>query len=521
MLQYAQKQSSVVSLLVQETGTYESQFKRPYQTNLNGDVYEKIIRSIEVNPSHKLAPNAIADYANEFIHPQSNPDGGEIFIPNGWQTRRLRFLLHIRTINYASQAIDQYIIGFTDVPGYSLSGHLDPSMTFIINGVYTTVSVKMNTPTGYTGYNRLTDASHLLSNDGYEGVISDNQIYGLRPEDVYNNMHKNTLRDYTLDQNDIVLDTRGILSHATIKSRRDNAIAPVYTSNLINNYVQSIELADRDISERNHEDPDAHYNTALEYAITSVQAPDISQDPFLSFIRARSGTMVCNRFTLIDLQAFDPNYINVTQFVSRSSSNYVDDLHIAGSGSSWTGSNVQTVFATTLSQSIPGYMLNYGFLKISFISTNYTNGSNIETSFSFVRSFNNHLNNEKEIESLTFRINNEILKALSYGGLISFSVEGTIDLMGETKLQISINGEPVELFVCPSFSDSLMAPVFTNNVNTVNHIAQDFSNIVESVRNLSPIQPYSQDMGFTDLTNTIKNTNHSGFFDPNNYNPAL
>ena len=525
MLQYAQKQSSVVSLIVQETGTYESQYKRPYQTNLTGDVYNKIMSSIESNPSHKLAPNAISDFANEFIQPQSAPDGNEIYIPNGWQTRRLRFLLHIRTINYANQAIDQYIIGFTDIPGYSLSGHLDPNMIFNINGVYTTISVKMQTPSGYVGYNRLTDASHLLSNDNYEGIISNNQVYGLRPEDVYTNIHKSVLKDHLLDDSDIMLDTRGVIGRATVKSRRDNAIAPVYTSNLINNYIQSIEIADKDKMENHHYDVDSGYNTALEYAVQSVAAPDISNDPFLSFVRSRTGSMVCNKFNLNDLQAFDPNYINVTQFVSRSSADYQDDLHIVGRGSDWNGTNIQTMFATTLSQSIPGYMIQFGFLKASFISSNYTNGSEINTTFIRVSTFNNHLGNQKEIEGLTFRINNEIMKALSYGGMITFSVEATIDLLGETKLVISINGEPSELFVCPSFSDSLMAPVFTNNINTVNHIAQDFSNIVDSVRNLNPVQPYgfNNNNGFTDLTN-ITNFSSSGFnnqFSSDDYNPVL
>jgi hypothetical protein len=462
---YGNKRSGIVRFVIQETGTYEDQFRRPYQTHLDGQTQNELINALD--GAKAITPSKIAGIANQFIRPSATPES-QIGIVNGWECKRLRFFLEIQTEDFIGNVTSEYVVGYTDHPGISFGGHLDPNMVFFINAINTTRTTKVVTPLGNQTHHNLIDASHVLVDSSYQGIMSkQNKTYGLRPEDVFNKMEFTDVMNQMSDT-DMMIDTVGTITTNAVKSKRANSIVPVYASSMLDSYLQTRRTESfSDVSQ------------IRTNAAAVVESDSVARDPFMSFMRGRNHLGATNTFTMGDLMDYDKNVSYVTTVVPVSNG-YNSNLHQRGMTASWGGSDYTTLFATMLSQSVPSYMLQYSINKIHFFSTNMDIGGNITTRVANVKSFTDG-DISQHIQTFIFRLENELLKGLSHNNQTAYQLEMICDLLGETWIKLSINNEPMVDYVCPSFCDSLMVPVVTQNENTVISIASDFDNIMTSI----------------------------------------
>jgi hypothetical protein len=469
---YGTKQSQIVKFIIQETGTYEDQFRRPYHTSLDARTQRDLLEAVD--GKNKITAAAIASVANDFIKPSAQPES-QIGIANGWDTKRLRYFLEIQSLDFIGNTTHIYVVGYTDYTGLSLSLSIDPNMVFFINAVNITRTSRVSTPLGNQIHHNLIDASHVLVNDKYDGIgpnYGSNKAFGLRPEDIFNRQSNSDLRE-GLEDTDFLTDTRLSLTSNAIKSKRSNSIVPVYTSQLLDSFIQT----------RTSE----HYSdmaTIRSTAADTVASLSTSKDPFMSFIASRNQFSASNRFTFADLQAFDPNVIHVTTVVPVNS-HYSSNLHQRGMTASWGGGDYNTQFATMISQSVPSYMLGFTINKIHLFSTNMDIGGGITTKIANVKSFNENIDITANIQAFIFKLETELLKGLSYNNQLSFQLEMVCDLLGETWIKISINGEPQIDYVCPSFCDSLFVPVVTYSEDVQTSIATDFEYIMTNIHDMN------------------------------------
>lgn len=71
------------------------------------------------------------------------------------------------------------------------------------------------------------------------------------------------------------------------------------------------------------------------------------------------------------------------------------------------------------------------------------------------------------------------MQSLSYGNQMSYFLEISCDLLGDTCISIQTNGETEwDRFVCPSYSDSLTTPIVTQSESNVYGIAEDFNRLI-------------------------------------------
>lgn len=481
---YAIKQTRIARLIVAQTGTYGEQFRRPYNSVLDGTARSQVLNALE--ESQTITAATLAGVANRFILPTAAPEC-QAKIQNGWNTPRLRFMMELQHIDMLNSVQSEYIVGYTDHPGMTASGALDPNMVFTVNAINMT-SHRQNTSAsmGTQVYQDVVDSSSILVNDQYDGLLSPGKLYGLRPEDVYTQIDNRELQQGL--GGELCLPGRSLVTTEARKSRRNNAIAPAYAANILNAYLQT-----------SRSDSNSAAKEINEVARASVQSLSAQQDSFMQFLKSRGSVDSNYRFTLGDLMLLDPNvtHPSVFQPVPMQAS-WQSTLHYAGATSSWGGSDYTTLFAVTLSQSIPGYMLNHNLNKIAFSSNNRGIGGGINTIPTHYRSFAGMVDLSGQIAAFIYRIENELLKDLSHAGMVSFDLDMICDLLGDTEIKISLNGAPKTPFVTPSYCDSLIAPMMTNNNTVLDGIAGDFSSLMDEISDglLKGNSITSQNLGF-------------------------
>jgi hypothetical protein len=466
--QFAMKAMRIHRLIIAQTGTYNEQYRRPYTSSLDGQSHNRILETIERSSS--ITPSTMAGVSNQFIKPQATPECS-VGIANGWGTQRLRFMMEIQSQDMMGNITSEYVVGYTDHAGLSMAGHLDPSMTFTINAINSTRSKTQFSQThGNQTHQSFVDASSILVHDQYDGAIKPNQMYGLRPEDVYYQLDNQIIQE-GLGEDAFLTNARNLITTRAIKSQRSNAIAPVYIAKVLNSYLQTTRA-----------DTTSGPSELYESARCTVTSQQSSADPFMAFLQSKGQTGTNYRFTYGDLLALDPNvsHPSVTLTVPIKPL-WQSNLHQAGQTSSWAGTDYTTLFATTISQSMPGYMLACGLNKLHLFATNLDTTGAINIQPSNWKSFSENVDMTNAITSLCYRLEHELLRDLSHNGQVSFNVEVCCDLLGDTLVRVSLNGDPLIDYVTPSFCDSLLTPMSTNSNTLLNGIASDFSSLMREI----------------------------------------
>lgn len=462
---YGTKTMGVVRLIIQQTGTYNAQYRRPYTTQLTQQTADLILDT--VSQKNTITAATVAQAASGFITPMATAEQ-EVGILNGWQTPRLRFLLEVRSEDHMGVALTEYITGYTEYSDLSMSNLIDPKMTFFINNISMTRNVTHRTPLGTQTYQNVLDNSHILVNDQFTNMFDTNKMYSLKPENILSDMETSGILDDDLSY----YDTTTTLTKAVpTKANRKNNIAPVYVASMLDAYLQTSRSEDY-----------ATHSALIEGATRAVESSTYVDDPFLTWMQARKaqrgfGIATGNMFTLEDLCALDPNTTNVMRLANRVEST----AHQVGQTSGWGGSDGFTHFAATLSQALPAYMSQFCFTKVHFTSTNYSINGEIATIIADAKGYNATMDISRDIASFVFRMNNELLSSLSFNNTMPFQLEVRCDLLGETWIDVSLNGEPSVMYVTPSFTDALMTPIVTTNQNIIHGISRDFGGLMSAM----------------------------------------
>ena len=459
-----------------ETGTYNPQFRRPYETVLNGSTQNTIIERL--SGSTQYNPSALGGIANKFITPSAVPEM-EIKIANGWGERRMRFMLEIECQSEMGTTISEVILGYSEYVGVSINNHIDPQLVFYVNSTMQVRKTLSMTPLGNQMHTSIIDSSHILANNNWSGAYDSVIDRRMRPEDVYATMTRNTLG---LEGG--ILDTRAMSSNVATKSRRTNSSPANYMAQILNGYTQAT----------NDVDYSANAGTVVSKARDITRENPANVDPFLSAISNVRGTsMVGNSFTFSDLRAIEPNieYLTEARLIAPTQKTTV---HTAGQTSAWHGSDIDTYIANVLSQSVPSLLMDLALTEIVFKTTNRTINSTIITQILFGQGFVDG-DISKQLDVFKLRLEYEILKDVSYENTIDFAIEMKVDLLGETWLSLSLNGQPQIDYVTPSFSDALLVPVLTTNDQRTTNLASDFESLTMALLDDNAQRHVSASMG--------------------------
>lgn len=457
-----------------DTGTYEQQWRRPYESVVNehsiGALQERIS-----DPQRVINAGTLAGITNGILQPQLQPER-PIHIVNGWNEHRFRWLAVVENTDRFGVRVLEMVQGYTDQRGISMNGALNPDMTFYINNVLTLRHSNLPTPTGNRDTFNIVDSCQLLAKHDFDGIHSGGVMdYRLKPTDIYAAMDRADIAQEMQSQN--IVDTRSTMTGRPVMSRRQNTIASGFVSTLLETYKNASMTSYYGQTE----------DTVLDYARDAVEEATASSSAFVRALSGIRGGLAQQFFTWRDLCTLDSNVQRdeVTSVALQGTPRAVENtsFNIAGRSADW-GSSQQIrnpQFAQILAQAVPALMMSYGFARIHVVSTNRTSDGRMRTEVANWNDFPQIAGYSVDMSGpiLTFmkRLETEVLVDMSQNGQADFAISVAADLLGETIIRIEYNGGSMEQYVVPSFADSLLTPLVTNDSMRSTDVALDFQKI--------------------------------------------
>lgn len=451
-------------VLLRESGTYNNQFVRSYTAHMSVGAINKIADYAAVKGSGAFSPANLAGDATSLISMSPVPTA-QAGIANGWQQKRLIFILDVETKDISGASTAYLIQGYTDYNGFSLqSKMLDPNMVFYINNV---VKRRVGARGNFLG----SESEHVL----YTTENSNAKVSG-RPQDVYMVLQSDAVANTEgyFGSGQPVINHRNMITSMPRYSSRANNIASNYTSRLIQGVVGAADRTSIMSS------PLDVYSEASVY----IKEGDITTNPFLSLLAQskRSGSSFSSGvFRWGDLLRIrkdlaNPNCPDVNLITSGATS----QTHMAGQTAEWNGASIETQYAAALSMAVASLMMECMIGRIVFSSTNHTNYlgsvSGITTLISHCETMNGTTGIEQG-ELFKRRLEMEVLKDISYSNQQKFQIEVRASCFGDTFISVSVDGMPSVDFTTPTFCDGLITPVLMKDYSSV----QDLANGVESL----------------------------------------
>lgn len=460
----------VVAMRIQETGTYNNQYLRPYTTDLDQRTMSKVVdmagQAKETGQQITAIGMAALNDGKPIVTPSAAPEA-MISIANGWTERRFRFLLIVDQAFHVGGVHRFYITGYSTHADAGYSGALDRDMQFFINSVVRTRIVEAVTPMhGVVTQEAIVNNRHVIANNNWEGSMAANQLYMMRPEDIYTTIG---LSSMTRDTHDVWQDTRIMAQRTATTSDLSNGLPHHYASKILNTYIAASNVQ-------------PSYGNGDSNVISDAQKLCINDNdnPFIVAIsRIREFGYISNSFTINEMCRIDPNAYSKIQYAPLEQSDY-SIIHSAGQTSDWHGQDGLTMAAIKICQAIPGLMGGLMLQNINFTSTNSTMDSMFQTRVSYADSMNKE-NMPMRCNAFVTRFEQEVLRDVTVNNNIAYYLDVRADVFGETWVKLSFNGSALIEYVVPSFCDNLLAPIVTSNNQNALQISSDFGVLLNDI----------------------------------------
>jgi hypothetical protein len=467
----------IALMFIADTGTYDQQWRRPYQTVFDRDAIASLQeRLAQVNNVVPAALAGVVSGTNDYVvAPQVQPER-PIQMINGWDSHKFRWLAIAENIDRLGVKTFELITGYTDDRGISMNNSLDPNMSFFITNVLTLRHTTTLTPGGQRTYFNVADSSQLLVADDWQGVGTNGTQYRLRPTDMFTAMDRTHLEDDMLRQG--IVDTRNMMTGNAVKSRRSNGVATAYAAGIIQNYKTAQTMDTYGQSE----------DQILDYARGNTLEPPVTNDMFIRAISRERGVPQTSFFTWGDLCRLDPNVQDdrITKVVLMGSARKIENtMYNRGQANDWGAATRENQLATILQQAVPAIMMDLALSNVVFKATNRTIGGQIEILIGNWQDFPSltgaQIDMTEFIQAFVARLRTEVLIDLSFNGQADFDLMMNVDLLAETIIELEWNGGDLNRWVVPSFADSLLTPLVTNDVMRPTHIARQFQGVFDGV----------------------------------------
>lgn len=470
----------IVDLFMQQTGTYNDQYHRPYVSHLDQQGLNSILGRVEqMGGNSTLPPTVFSGVTSNFIAPSAN-HAGIIQINNGWNSARARFILVVYVEFSVGSPIKYYIQGFTSHIGFTQTGNIDPEMEFYINSITAVSTIPIMTPTGMVEQNKII-GSDLVVNDplNNNGYSANGFKHLIRPSDVFAGIQVQDLYGLDPDSN----DRRAILTNSPVSSNRLNNVPTEYLSKVINSYNSGRELVSFGQSEKD----------ILSQAKSMCMDESINANPFISTLSRHYGVISTKVFKYRDLMMIDPNTDNVAKI------NWINHIHAAelpqaGGTEYLHGADRTTITAISLAGSIPALMMEYLLRQVAFQATNNTINGQIELVIIGAMSITD-ADMTMYYEAFKKRVIYEVIQEFTFNNQIPFMLRVDSNIFGDTKIELSLDNQPLTPFVIPSFSDSLFTNVITPDRGSYHALVNDFSNLINQVREVTFNKELSKTFG--------------------------
>lgn len=510
-----QPQFQIVRALFSESGTYNDMSLRVYNADFRDpNLADRFLSA--TNGGQVISGDTLAGVAGDFLVPSSQPFG-VAKAPNGWGNKMLRFIMHVvvKQPNYTGDVdvAHKMVQGYTDFVGVDPNGNVAPDMRLYINSVMTYTETTIADNYGRRTRPRWAGKEQIISGTPR---LSPGQPYSptrlMRPTDLLDSMTAinacelgavdaapfggfsggdmapNMLEDYT---------TNFATTHV-VKSDRSLTRAPHFVSSVFSAWRDAYrEHQDEDLGVA---DPTTFYDVYSRARGKVLNEGTVEGDPLLSHLKRETTFSQNEHFTYGELRSIcpeidDPSVTTVmferevvrqqTHSPQGTPPGLFPERAQRGDSEGWNNSNTETIWATVLANSVPSIMLDSFLTFASFNVTNQTtSGMPVVTPLGMNTIMGCSLPDvdlQRFMETFLSRIETEVIRSLSRENLIDYNITMEVDTMGDTRIAISIGGEPQVMYTVPSFSDASFSPVLAPNANYVGQMSNQFKSFIEDV----------------------------------------
>lgn len=451
---------NVSKLMFIETGEYHQQAARPYNTYLDDTRNIELLKSA-TQDGRNISANSVAGVASTIIRPTSEA-GRDINISHGWGERRYRFFMEVEMM-VANTPVRKIVIGYTDHVGVGMGGSLDPNMRMYINNV---IVLRLIGPNQW----QIFESNHIVVNDlKIHGQGFQSQSVVMRPEDVFNSLQATS---YYQQQDMDVLDFRANIARGAFKSERSNTNHNQYLAKS----MKALHSA-----QNNADHMAGTMSDIYSEATTKVRESSIQDDGLLRLWDDQNNYFEDGFITYGALCDMSPSTMHVTNHFELKPALKQATQHTSHT-EHFKGSDVTAVMSTILSNTVPPLAMECLLTRVKFSATNATlNGQPDARITDVPRGFVEDIPLDSYIQLFLDRLINIVMPDVTNNWNFIVTIDVDVDILGETRIEISVDGDVPVPYVIPSFADGLTAPIIGSTNNDLNSLAVDIDAITSSI----------------------------------------
>lgn len=490
----------LVEMRLQETGTFNPNYIRPYYADINSYTLDNLSKGIEqivrTRGNGEVSSGFLAGKTDGLITVSAAPERA-IDIVNGWGERRLRFILEVHLESAYGTEI-YYFQGYSEYYDMTLqSGIINPKMAFFINS-YTRVNRSSDPSNPMGGYmDRVLESYQVLNGRFVASQVENTNILGqpnlsttpaervlgARPMDLVVGIQSNSLfqnvNNYTSDA--INIDTRVGQGNQVFQSGRSAHIPSQMLAKVINTYRNAQTLID--------------YGQGAENIYDRVIQSNWEQNPYENaFIRTLSDQKgmpeAVNWFTLEDLALIDPTIGTRTHYSPLADQYQVHNVGYSNT-EGWGGSNLQTQIAALTVNTVGSLMQACGLVSVYFTATNMTSiGTEPDVRMLAPGIVISTANPVDAYNLFLQRFKTEVLPDLTKNNQIPIAIRVEADAYNETRVTVGVDIEAPVDYAFPAFCDALTQPTMTTSRDNWNGLVSGIEQIMNycGLENTMPAQ---------------------------------
>ena len=459
---------TIVSMILAESGQYNDQMLRPYQSVVQ---HQQLAQLQEATHGGDIInETTLAGVAGQILRPSAQPVGVAI-CPNGWAERRFRFLMRVQL---AMNSFETYggrevvIAGYTDYTGITRMNHaIDPNMKLYFNTSVILNNTQEMSATGIINRVSMAESAQIIRGEFNPIVSRDQSVVAtgdvpLRPEDVYQEIRSGMYAHAN------IINDSSTFAGGIKKSRRSNNDATKYLSTVLNAYQYAVDC---DSSEQIN---------VLKKAQAVVREPLISADEFLYRLQKETQIMASGCVTWGELCHLNPHLESVTRVTfldpeALAQTNYLSNSAALG------GATPEVVAATIIANAIPGMMMDHMMVKAAFMITNETMGMEPLVTIAGYESFVSGMDITGPVGAFKQLVGIFVDRELTINRQRRINLQVIANAIGDTTVTIGFDGYPPMTFVLPSFCDAVIAPVVAPNRNALKEMAVNMSTLANNM----------------------------------------
>lgn len=446
-------------------------FQRSFTINGSNSIYRDVGEII--NNSGYISQNEIIRKCSNMVSLE-NTTGGLISIANGWNEKRLSFVLTVEVIYSSTNKEIYFINGFTD--------YYDP----ILAKSFANVSVRMLDRFMDFNINTITLITETIDSRGTPIIKFKDKITILRK-------HGQAL-DYDSINNDCLIRPIDIMTDIYLgvpnggtygveanEANRSNSNSVSYLAAILNSIGDSVRI---NSTTSRAKDINMSREDTIRDMVTNSEDGKMMNCPFLLHLFRRTGEAKPSRFRiddLLDMASYLDDVTKVLNVTDEDSNrrNILSSNELDNTLQPRLGNILTLEFYQIISSLLFDQMLTRASIHISN-HPKFIMAGEVAMCMKSESIFHSVFNTPTAIDTLESFLRRIILPKITKNDQIYVDIMADINILGVSSIAISVNDEDPEIYRYNSSMDNMFSP-FISTENQKNLITDDISNIIDTV----------------------------------------